>query len=141
VPAIGQSAILLEKLNMPEQYLLQSLFSNLLTGTETWIAVAYLAGMFLVVGFRPQQIAEPFMFRLSYILFALYIVVPSCINGVVWLTMQAGAGGMGRPGDQALGTAVLQLSGVIGRILLGVSIVCGLDSLRPRPASRLPPAS
>jgi hypothetical protein len=124
---------------MPEQYLMQSFLSNLLTGAEAWIAVAYLAGMFLIAGFRPQQVAEPFMFRLSYILFALYLVVPSCITGVVWLTMQGGGGG--RMGDQALGTAVLQLAGVIGKILLGVAIVCGLDSLRPRKPLGLPPAS
>ena len=124
---------------MPEQYLMQSFLSNLLTGAEAWIAVAYLAGMFLIAGFRPQQVAVPFMFRLSYILFALYLVVPSCITGVVWLTMQGG--GVGRMGDQALGTAVLQLASVIGKILLGVAIVCGLDSLRPRRPSGLPPAS
>jgi hypothetical protein len=124
---------------MPEQYLMQSFLSNLLTGAEAWIAVAYLAGMFLIAGFRPQQVAEPFMFRLSYILFALYLVVPSCITGVVWLTMQGGGGG--RMGDQALGTAVLQLASVIGKILLGVAIVCGLDSLRPRKPLGLPPAS
>jgi hypothetical protein len=124
---------------MPEQYLMQSFLSNLLTGAEAWIAVAYLAGMFLIAGFRQQQVAEPFMFRLSYILFALYLVVPSCITGVVWLTMQGGGGG--RMGDQALGTAVLQLASVIGKILLGVAIVCGLDSLRPRKPSGLPPAS
>jgi hypothetical protein len=123
---------------MPEQYLLQSFLSSVLTGAEGWIAVAYLAGMFLVAGFRPQQIVEPYMFRLSYILFALYLVVPSCVNGVVWLTTQSGGGG--RMGDQALATSVLQLAGVIGKILLGVAIVCGLDSLRPRKPSGLPPA-
>ncbi len=125
---------------MPEQYLLQNFLSNLFTGAEGWVAVAFLAGMFVVAGFRPQQIAEPFMFRLAYILFALYLVVPSCINGVVWLTMQTGGGGIGRPGDQAMATAVLQLASVIGKILLGVAIVCGLDSLRPRRPSGVPPA-
>jgi hypothetical protein len=126
---------------MSEQYFLQSLLSNFFAGAEGWIAVAYLAGMFLVAGWRPQQIAEPFMFRLSYILFALFIVVPSCINGIVWLTMLGGGGSMGRPGDQAMATAVLQLSSVVGKILLGVAIVCGLDSLRPRRPTGVPPAA
>jgi alpha-D-ribose 1-methylphosphonate 5-triphosphate synthase subunit PhnG len=66
--------------------------------------------------------------------------VPSCINGIVWLTMQGGGGGMGRLGDQAMATAVLQLSSVVGKILLGVAIVCGLDSLRPRRPTGVPPA-
>ncbi len=126
---------------MPEQYLLQSLFSNFFAGAEGWIAVAFLAGMFLVAGFRPQQIAELRMFRLAYILFALYLVVPSCINGVVWVTMQSGGGGIGRMGDQAMATAVFQVASVIGKILLGVAIVCGLDSLRPRRPTGAPPAT
>jgi hypothetical protein len=126
---------------MPEQYFLQSLLSNFFAGAEGWIAVAFLAGMFLVAGWRPQQIAEPSRFRLSYILFALFIVVPSCINGVVFLTMQGSGGGMRNLADQAMATAALQLSSVIGKILLGVAIVFGLDSLRPRRPTGVPPTA
>jgi hypothetical protein len=128
---------------MSEEYFLRSgLFQNLFSSPEVWIAVAYLLCMFAVVTFRPQQIAEPMMFRLSYILFALYFIVPSSINGLLSLAFMDS----GRNGGSTM-LIVMQITGVFGKILLGLAIVFGLGSLRRRlreippipPPDRYPP--
>lgn len=118
---------------MPEEIFFRT---GLWYASEIWVAVAYLAGMFLVLAFRPQQIAEPSSFRLSYILFALYFIVPSSINAIIWLTMLESSG---RSGSQVQ-MVILQLSGIIGKVLLGLSIVFALGSMiRPRTAGSSSP--
>ncbi len=108
---------------MPEEFVLRTGFTNLLVGAETWVAVAYLAGMFLVLAFRPQQIADPSSFRRSYILFALYFIVPGSINALILLTMIGSRG----PGEMQM--VILQLSGITGKVLLGLSIIFALGSM------------
>jgi hypothetical protein len=66
-----------------QEFFFHTWLSNMFMTTEIWVAVAYLAGMFLVLAFRPQQIAYPLSFRASYILFALYFIVPSTINMII----------------------------------------------------------
>lgn len=113
---------------MPEEFMLRSgLFSNLFNSAETWIAVAYVAGMFMVLAFRPQQIAMPYTFRLSYIFFALYFIIPSVITGMVSLASMDG--GM-RGGGGTYTMVVFQLAGIAGKILLALSIVFALGSLK-----------
>ncbi len=115
---------------MAENMMLQSgLFSGLFNSAETWVAVAYVLGMFAVLAFRSQQIARPYTFRLSYIFFALYFIVPSAITGILYLSMMDSNGmGGGRGGSFAL--IGIQLCGVLGRILLGLSIVLALGSMK-----------
>jgi hypothetical protein len=105
---------------------LQQTFGNLLGATEIWLGVAYLVCMFAVLAFRPEQIENVVLFRLSYILFALFLILPSAVNALASLTMM---GGMGRQGGEAA-VGVFQLSGVFGKILLGGSIICGLSAMR-----------
>jgi hypothetical protein len=115
-------------IDMPEEFLFRSGLSNLFTASETWIAVAYVAGMFLVLTFRPQQISAPSSFRMSYVLFALYFIVPSSINGVIWLTL---VDHVSRSGGE-MHLVLFQLTAVVGKVLLGLSIVFAFGSLRPR---------
>jgi hypothetical protein len=131
---------------MSEEFFFRSGMMNLFGSPEVWIGVAYLAGMFLVLAFRPQQITEPASFRLSYILFALYFIVPSSVNGLLFLTMLDG--GSGRNGGQMTMIA-FQFSGILGKVLLGLSIVFALGSMvrrrpmeypGPRPTEPGPPA-
>ena len=57
---------------------LEIFLRQLYAGTgEVWLAVAYVVCMFGVSAFRPRRIGTPALFRLSYILCALYLVVPS----------------------------------------------------------------
>ncbi|MFT3878618.1 MAG: hypothetical protein QM703_03040 [Gemmatales bacterium] len=114
---------------MAEEMMMRSgLFSGLLNSAETWVAVAYVLGMFAVLAFRPQQIGKPYTFRLSYIMFALYFIVPSAINGILYLSMIDG--GFNRGGGGSWVIIGMQLTTILGRILLGLSIVLALSSLK-----------
>jgi hypothetical protein len=129
---------------MQDELFLRYGLSNMFTTAETWVAVAYVAGMFLVLAFRPHQVGEPYAFRLSYILFASYLIVPSCINGSLWLTtldsgQVATRAVFGNSG--MLTMAVYQLSGIIGKVLLGLSIFFALRSLTRGATTAVPFAS
>jgi hypothetical protein len=107
---------------------LQQTFGNLLGATEIWLGVAYLVCMFAVLAFRPEQIENVVLFRLSYILFALFLILPSAVNALASLSMMGGMGVGRQGGEGAIG--IIQLSGVFGKILLGGSIICGLSAMR-----------
>lgn len=113
---------------MAEEMMLRTGLTGLLNSAETWVAVAYVLGMFAVLAFRPQQIARPYTFRLSYILFALYFIVPSAINGILYLSMMDG--GFNRGGGGGWIYIGMQLTSIVGRVLLGLSIVLALSSMK-----------
>lgn len=104
------------------------MFSNLFNAAETWIAVAYVIGMFTVLAFRPQQIGMPYTFRLSYIFFAMYFIIPSIITGLVSISSMDG--GMRGGGGGTYTLVVFQLSSIAGKVLLALSIVFALSSLK-----------
>jgi hypothetical protein len=112
---------------MQEEYILRSGLWSMFGATEVWIAVAYLAGMFLVLAFRPQQIVAPWSFRLSCTLFALCFIVPGIMNAILLLTLLDGAT---RGGNQA-GMVLFQLSSPIGKVFLGLSIAFALGAMIP----------
>ncbi|GIW93808.1 MAG: hypothetical protein KatS3mg110_1849 [Pirellulaceae bacterium] len=95
---------------------------------DTWIAVAYVAGMFLVLSVRPQQIVFPASFRLSYIFFGLYLIVPGILHAIIWWTIIIGTS---RSGPMMGGPAfiLLQFSTLTGKVLLALSIVFALRSM------------
>ena len=113
---------------MAEEMMLRSGLTGLFNSAETWVAVAYVLGMFAVLAFRPQQIARPYTFRLSYIFFALYFIVPSAINGILYLSMMDG--GFNRGGGGGWIYIGMQLTTIMGRVLLGLSIVLALSSMK-----------
>lgn len=113
---------------MAEEMMMRTGLSGLFNSAETWVAVAYVFGMFAVLGFRPQQIGRPYTFRLSYIFFALYFIVPSAINGILYLSMMDG--GFARGGNGGWIYIGMQLTTIIGRVFLGLSIVLALSSIK-----------
>ena len=96
--------------------------------TEVWLGVAYLVGMFAVLIFRPQQIENVYLFRVSYILFGLNLIVPGVLNALASLTTMDG--GFRGGGDHAIAMTVFQFTAVLAKILLGLSIIFALSSLR-----------
>jgi hypothetical protein len=121
-----------------EELVLRQLFGNLFSAGETWIAVVYLAGMFTVAAFRPQQIAIPRYFRLSYVFFAFYFIAPSLIEVLLNLSLAD----LDRVDRSRVGASMLlQVPHIVAKILLGVTVVIGLSSLRRRPAGEasIPP--
>jgi hypothetical protein len=110
-------------------------FSQLTAGAaETWLAVAYVLCMFAMVMFRPEHIRNASAFRISYIVFALYLIVPIAINSALVFStaldpVQPRPGVGPSPGSRVVTTIVIQSSVVVGRLLLALSIVIGLSSL------------
>ena len=100
--------------------------------STTWIIVAYLACMFLVGGFRSQNIGSPALFRLSFVLFALYIIIPALANGIVTLSMldRPPGAGFGRRGPMSAVFVIQPLMQMLSQLLFGISVICGLASLR-----------
>src|SRR5262245_23960806 len=105
-----------------------TLLNRLLNGGDVWLAVAYLAGMFLAVLFRPEQIVNRGLFTFSYIVFAMYLLVPSLVEGLVLLTT------LDRPGSSRADSTgmgvVVPMFQIFGRILFAISVVSALASFR-----------
>jgi hypothetical protein len=100
-----------------------------MTGGESWMHAVFLAGIFLVIVYRRDQIVSPYMFRVSIILFVLSSILP-----VVFTTfLQTGA--LGRRGgfmDSPEGGALFRvfLMG-IGPTLFGLSVLFCILSMLP----------
>jgi hypothetical protein len=118
------------------------------TAHEVWVAVAYVIGMFTAVVFRPRQIGNAKLFRVSYLLFGLYMLIPAAVESFKYLmslydglfqNIQPGVIGMPRGQQQGLWLPlILPLFSSGARVLLPISIVCGLASFRIG-AGALPP--
>jgi len=113
---------------------------------EINLAVAYVVCMFAVIAFRPQRIGDRDLFRRSYILFGLYLILPAIGHGILSLataalepTPSAAADLLFTPnrGVRAGNTIV----SVLATCLLAVSICLGLGSLTFRGSDQsAPPA-
>jgi hypothetical protein len=107
-----------------------------LTGmTEVWLAVAYLACLFTVLAFRPQQIGSPGLFGVACVLFGCYLVVPALGEAVIYLTSITDLPDQRQrpldPSARLVGWGmIVPLCQVMARVILGASIVCALGSMR-----------
>ena len=116
---------------------MESVFQNVFGRTfssmsEVWLAVAYVLSMFMVLIFRPQQIASPSVFRGSYCAFALYLVLPVVVDGVLRLInfgqQPTGMGRMAAPPSWTNTVVDVGVS-IVAKCLLAASICYGLSSL------------
>ena len=113
---------------------LHALWNRAFGGVETWLTVALILSLFLVALFRPQQIASKFLFRLSYILLALSIVIPRIIEGLTWSYEL-------HPANlewlvvnvETVMAAILPVSNMFSTGLFGISLICALSSLKLGP--------
>src|SRR5438128_2147523 len=108
------------------------MFFRQLSGSDTWLHVACLGGLFALVIFRRESIVSWRLFKLSYVLLALSIIVPA----LLWPLGTIG-GGIVRNmanssihSDQGLGTLLL-LNGS-GPTLLAFSIFCAFGAVMPK---------
>ncbi len=116
-----------------------SLWSRTLGATEVWLAVAYLVCIFGVLVFRPQQIANTYLFRMSYILFAAYLIIPSVVESA--LTAITADALLFAPRNTPGGLlSVLSVSAMLAKVLFALSIVFALGSLqgKRRDGGRMP---
>ena len=129
-----------------EEFMLQRMIGFSSFGmVDVWLAVAYLVCMFAILGFRSQQIISPFLFRLSYILFAIALILPTFVDAIIQMSFLDD--GISRRSSTNIGiTVVSPLFRMIGRVLFGVSIICAMGALRKgderagREGSPIPPS-
>jgi hypothetical protein len=101
--------------------------------SEIWLAVAYVVSMFVVLAFRQHQIADLNAFRLSYKMFALYLVLPAIAEGILRLINAGSRQGtmpsmsMASPGWMQ--TAFDVTITIVAKGLLAGSICYGMSSL------------
>lgn len=117
-----------------------SMLSRALHAAEIWLAVAYVAGMMTAAIFRPERIAYPARFRISYFMFALYILIPAIGDWLVTMMALVDGGGnvfsMNQPGG-LFGTGggtgagiIFSMSAVGAKVCLALCIICALSSFR-----------
>jgi hypothetical protein len=121
--------------NMQELMLLKQM-----VGSEGWLQVAFLTGMFAILVFRRESIAIPGMFKLSILFFAASLVLPSLIVPFVGVMGGGGNvfGGGYRGANSEAGFIVSLVYSGAGPLLFALSLMCGMLSLFPRklPAPR-----
>jgi hypothetical protein len=114
---------------------MEAMFVRQMFGGDSWTHAVFLAGVFLVVMYRRDQIVSLYMFRVSIILFVLSSILPVVITSM----LQAGA--FRRGGgfmDAPEGGALLRVFMVaIGPALFGLSVLLCVLSLLPA-QSRFP---
>ena len=97
-----------------------------LGSADSWTQAVFLAGVFLVIMFRRDQIVAPYMFRVSIILFVLSIIVPVAVVAIVQF-----AGATPTP-VRGWGDGLLQIMMTgSGPVLLGLAILLCILSMLP----------
>lgn len=112
------------------------LLRQLLGGTSpTWICVALLASLFLVLILRPERIRSRGLFKAACALLALSIIVPSALECLLLLVLASS--GLPFPGPTGSYPGIVEVVRELGPMLLGAGVFLGLMSLIP-PPSRSP---
>ena len=118
---------------MQELMYLQQLFGR---GNSGWISVTLLAGFLLVLVFRPNTIHHPLLFRVSFWLLALTVVVPASLSLLLGLYssglgLNSSGGYPGRMGPGTEMSFIMACANFSGPVLEGACIICGLTALIP----------
>jgi Zn-dependent protease len=115
---------------MPQEYYV---LQQLLRAGSGWVQATLLAGLLVVLVFRPERIRNRTLFHLACWLFALSVAIPPLLN----LLFTAVGGGLF--GSMAASSLVLAATTLAGPGLLGVSLLLALLSLMPGPPSPFQP--
>jgi hypothetical protein len=99
---------------------------------EVWLAVTLLAGLIVVLVFRPERVQHWGLFRAACWMVVLSVVVPPVLN--VWIALA------GSPNSSAWGSRsfpigsplILSCIYLVGPLLEGLGILFGLWSLIPK---------
>lgn len=108
---------------------MEAMFVRQMFGGDSWTHAVFLAGVFLVILYRRDQIISPYMFRVSIILFVLSTILPVIFTSL----LQAGAFRQGGGFmNSAEGGALLTVFMIgIGPTLFGLSVLFCVLSLLP----------
>ena len=104
-------------------------------GGQSWVTPALLVCLFLALLFKPERIRNRALFRLACLLFGFSIMGPPLMHvGIGLLLGDVGAlfsAGAIRGGVSDTVRLFLSLHQVLGPILLGSSLICGLLCMCP----------
>ena len=98
-------------------------------GGESWAQAVFLAGVFLVVMFRREQIVSPYMFRVSVILYVLSLILPIVITSILQYT--SSTRGVGFIGSGSRGELFHTLMTAVGPTVFGLSVLLCILSMLP----------
>lgn len=118
----------------------QLLLQRLTQSDLGWMQVVYLAGMFAILIWRRESVVNPWLFRMSYLLFAAALVLPPIISPFLpGYSLGSSLGGVDSQ------TFINAAANAIGPGFFAGAIICGLGSLLPplkntsRPIAAPPP--
>lgn len=110
--------------------LLDSVSQALSAPFEIWLVVTYVLCMFLVTAFRPQQIGSVGLYRFSYILFTMYLIIPTVLRSIL-AVVNANRRDLGRNVDPTYAEQVMiPIFTGFSKVLFAFAILCGLAALR-----------
>ena len=110
-----------------------------MAGTN-WLQVAMLAGLLFISLYKPERVRFPALFRMSYVCFALAVMVPPVFKFCIPLLLGVGTNAF-QLRNRPVGV-VMTLPAVVGPVFLGISIILALSAIAPhRPRSHESTAS
>ncbi len=112
--------------NMMEMMVFRQMFG----GGESWVQAVFLAGVFLVIAFRRDQIVAPYMFRISIIFYVLSFIAPALITSMLQYTLTRRAN-IGMLPSEDKGAWLQLLTTGTGPLLLGLSVLLCILSMLP----------
>src|SRR5687768_4397821 len=96
-------------------------FRQMFSG-DSWVSAVFLAGVFLVLLFRRDQIVSPYMFRVSVILYVLSFIMPTVITAMLQYTL-ARRVSQGFLASDDKGALLQLLTSGAGPLLLGLAVL------------------
>ncbi|MEX2138683.1 MAG: hypothetical protein WD894_05440 [Pirellulales bacterium] len=99
-------------------------------GGDSWVSAVFLAGVFLVLLFRRDQIVSPYMFRVSIILYVLSFIMPTIITAMLQYTLARRAS-QGLLASEDKGPLLQVLTSGAGPLLLGLAVLLCILSMLP----------
>ena len=114
---------------------MELMYLRQMLGGDSWLQAVFLAGVFLVVLFRREQIVSPYMFRVSIILYVLSLILPIAITSILQYT--SSTRGVGFIGSGSRGELFHTLMTGVGPAVFGLSVLLCVLSMLP-PQSRYP---
>ena len=109
-------------------------------GGTVWLQVALLVGLLFISLYKPERVRFPALFRMSYVCFALAVMMPPVLESCIPLLLGVGTNAFQNLRNSPQGV-VMTLPTAVGPVFLGLSIILGLSAIAPhRQQSRKPAA-
>jgi hypothetical protein len=99
---------------------------------DVWIAVTLLAGLLIVLIFRPERVQQWGLFRVACWLLALSVVIPPLLNVLISFMENPNLSSWRSGSFRGESILLYSCVSLVGPLLQGISILFGLLSLIPK---------